>query len=153
NGDGVPDLVGRAGPSLFVWPGKGRFAYDAGRAYPLVASSGLPITSLAAYTLTFVDANGDGLTDVLLNQSTTLMLFVNDGSRLVQVKVPAFAQVNWLAGRPVVLDLAGSGRTSIAFVAASKGYAIDLSAPPVGLLTSADDGRGTVLGFTYAPAP
>jgi RHS repeat-associated protein len=153
NGDGIADLVGRVSSNLFVWPGKGSFTYDAGKAYALVASSGLPITNLAAYTVTFVDANGDGLTDVLLQQSTSLMLFLNDGTRLVQVKVPAFTQVNWLSGRPVASDLAGTGHSSIAFIAAQKGYQIDLSAPPVGLLSSANDGRGTVLGFTYAPAP
>jgi len=42
-------------------------------------------------------------------------------------------------------DVAGNGNTEVAYVRNNLAYALDLDAPGVGLLASADDGRGTVV--------
>jgi RHS repeat-associated protein len=154
NGDGVPDLILRGDTALYVWYGKGGLAFDAPSAVFQLYSSGVVVSNLSAYELTFVDANKDGLTDVLVaSSSRSTALYLNTGTRLQRVDVPGLAFIDGLASRPVVADLAGTGDMEVAVVRSGHAYSLALDGPGVGLLASADDGAGTTLRFGYARSP
>ena len=154
NGDGTPDLLARYSGGLVAWLGKGHLLFNAvGTVMPIVTSNGAALAGLTAYQFVFFDANNDGITDLLLTNGSTLLLFANSGTSFKEVSVPAFVSSAWSSVKPVVLDASGNGNTEITYVEGSAAYAIDLDAPGVGLLSSADDGRGTVVTFGYQRAP
>jgi RHS repeat-associated protein len=154
NGDGIADLVARYSTGIVVWFGKGNFDYQSpGQSFPL-RSNGTIVTALSSLAFTFVDANKDGLTDILATKtsSNTTYLFVNKGTYLDELTVPALRSVDPYMSKPVIADLSGSGNTEIAYSKTSQGYAVALDGPETALMKSADDGKGTVLTFAYARA-
>ncbi len=154
NGDGIPDLVVRSGPTLVVYLGAGNFQFQQqGQVVALQDGSGGAVDP-TPYQLTFVDANNDGLADLLLSGSDgSVFLFINTGSALVYTPVPALASVAFDAGLPMFLDLAGSGEAEAFFTSGGGALSLSLTSPGLGLLRAADDGAGTVLRFGYARAP
>jgi RHS repeat-associated protein len=155
NGDGLVDLVARDEGSIVVWYGKGNFQFvSAGQIFQLYNSSKLPITNLSDYRIGFLDVNKDGLTDVLLSDRSGSLLFINNGFDLNLTPLPGLTDA-WTVDMsiPVLTDLAGSGNSEILVTAGDKALSLALDGPEVGLMASADDGRGTVLQFGYARAP
>jgi RHS repeat-associated protein len=159
NGDGVADIIARGGSgSLTVWMGKGDFSFEAAKSFQFLGSTGVPLSSLTDYQVTFLDANKDGLSDVLLTRATGSgsYLYTNTGTGFTQRQVPALAAMTGTIGRPVVVDFAGTGDTEVAYVISNQAHSLALDAPQSALMRSADDGKGTVLGFEYgrgAPEP
>lgn len=153
NGDGLPDIVGRVLSSFVVWFNKGNFEFEAqGKSLNFMTATGMSFPSPGSYASLFLDANNDGLTDVLLYKTQSAVLFVNTGSQFRQVRVPALTNAfGWY--RPVPVDLAGSGEIELAFARGTEGHSLALTAPGVGLLMRADDGRGNALDFEYERVP
>ncbi len=155
NGDGIVDLVARSASEIWVWFGKGNFEFETqGRRFLLRASNGALLVP-SSYSLTFVDANRDGLADVVLSRATgnSTYLYMNTGTAFEEASVPALAAVDSYTSKPVVADVRGTGDVEVTFQKSGQGYAVALDAPGVGLLATADDGKGTVLSFEYARAP
>ncbi|TSC23068.1 polymorphic toxin-type HINT domain-containing protein [Corallococcus sp. Z5C101001] len=153
NGDSVPDLVVRSYNDLFVYAGKGQFLFEP---EPHIYEARFPDdspVSLAGFELSFTDINNDGLQDVIAGSPYGALLLVNDGTRLVQVPVPALELLAWNSSFPVVQDLEGTGNTELFFVENGLANSVALDTPGTGLLKSADDGKGTRLAFTYARSP
>lgn len=155
NGDGIPDLIGRYSGGIVVWYGKGNGEFvSQGRGFTVRIVGGSPISSFSSYALTFVDANKDGLTDILLAGASgnATSLFMNRGTSFEEVRVPGLQAVDMYMSKPVVLDTSGSGNTEVAFSKSSQGFTVALDGPETGLMAWADDGRGTVLSFEYGRA-
>ncbi|WP_375772823.1 FG-GAP-like repeat-containing protein [Archangium gephyra] len=156
NGDGLPDLISRTSTSLVVWWGLGDFTFtETGQSLQLRSASGTLVTTLSDYQLNFLDANKDGLTDLLLTRTSgsTASLFINHGTSFKGVNVPGLTGVNSYSSRPVVGDLAGSGDTELVYTRSGKTEHLTLDTPGTALMRSADDGKGTVLRFEYARGP
>jgi RHS repeat-associated protein len=154
NGDGVVDLIGRTDTLLFVWNGLGNFTFNQqAKTYQLFSSTGVLITGLSNYEFTFVDANKDGLTDLILSRSGVLTLYVNTGTRLVQTALPGLSFADPSSTRAVVGDFAGSGDAEIGVVKNGHAYSLALATADTALMASADDGRGNVLGMSYGRSP
>lgn len=98
---------------------------------------------MAGYELTLLDANKDGLTDLLLATTASASLFVNTGASFQQIDVPGLAFVNSTTTRVVPADLAGSGDTELALAKGGVAYSLALVVADTGLLKTADDGRAT----------
>jgi hypothetical protein len=153
NGDGVPDLVSVDGAQLVVWYGRGNFEFaPQGELLPVEDAYGW-MADLSSYDLDFVDANKDGLSDVLASLGFTAILYVNDGSRLVERPVPAFADLDWSSSAPVIADFAASGNAELTITQGLEAKGMQLVSAGTGLLRSADDGKGTRLSFTYTRGP
>ena len=154
NGDGIADLVARDGTSFLVWFGKGGFEFEPqGQTLDVRTLGGFALPSLDGYGFYFVDANRDGLADLLLTQGGQVSLFVNTGAFFQQTTVPALDGLGADASLPFVGDLAGSGNTEIAIVRGGHAESVMLDTAGTGLLATADDGRGTVLHYSYARGP
>jgi hypothetical protein len=149
NGDTMPDLVARTDSELVVWFGKGQFEFEpTGQSFEFFTGSG-QLAGLASFEQFFVDANKDGLADVLLGKSGELSLFINTGSAFRLVDVPG---LNGIRNRPIPFDAAGTGNTELTFMVGDEAYSLALDDASSGLLVAADDGKGTVLRFAYARA-
>lgn len=153
NGDSVPDLVVRDGSSMVSWYGTGNFQFNSiGESFMVLDRLGLPV-SMQGFNTHFVDANKDGLTDLLLTQSNVFRLFVNDGYVLHEKAIPALQSLDFSVSEPVIADLAASGNAEIAITRGSAPESLQLVSSNTGLMASADDGRGTVLSFSYERGP
>jgi RHS repeat-associated protein len=155
NGDGLPDLVARTASSVVVWYGKGNGDFDGqGKVMPVKNTRGETLNTLTGYALTLVDANRDGLVDLLLTATSgnQASLFANTGSTFQLVAVPGLAAVDTSTSMPVVGDFSGSGNAEVSYTRQGQGWALTLEGPETGLLASADDGKGTVLWFEYGRA-
>ncbi|MCY1047263.1 N-acetylmuramoyl-L-alanine amidase [Corallococcus sp. bb12-1] len=154
NGDGLSDLVSRQDDGLVVWYGKGQYQFDGtGQGMPVRLSYGGVLSGLLDYQLAFVDLNKDGLSDLVVWQQGFASLFVNTGQEFAEVRAPLDAFFDGLPGPVVVGDLTGTGGTHLTTVRLGQVYSTTLDAPGTGLMRSADDGKGTVLGFQYAWSP
>ena len=154
NGDGLPDLVARDSASLTVWFGTGNYQFlPEGKSFGLETAGGIAVTNLDAYQFNFLDANRDGLTDLVLTRGNSFTLFVNNGSYFVEVALPAFNGLDVLTSEPVVADLLGSGNAQLVVTLNGHASALELDEPGTSLMSTADDGRGTVLRFSYGRAP
>jgi RHS repeat-associated protein len=155
NGDSLPDIVARLSNGLHVWPGTGAFGFDSAssKLFPVLTKTGANLAQLATYSAMFVDVNRDGMSDVLLSKPGIALLFVNDGAAFREVPVPALAFFNGTTSALAQGDFAGSGNTSLTVTQGLDAYSTSLDGPETGLLASADDGKGTVLGFTYTRLP
>ena len=151
NGDSVPDLVARANGALYIWLGKtnGRFETNA-QAPLLLTSFGGILSGLSQYGVNFVDANGDGLDDLLLTTASSATLMVNRGAYFQEIVVPAFAQLSGSRLNPVVASLS-EGDTQIVYVQGLQ--ALTLKLPDTGLMVAAEDGKGGKLAFSYDWSP
>ncbi len=170
NGDGQPDLLVPGQGGLTLWPGEGNYSFaPKGLFVEFRTQNGSPLGNVADFSFTFLDANNDGLTDVVLSRNASLGLYLNRGifdrttgpdGVFQQVDVPAFNDVPAGFAYPLSLDLAGSGEEEVTFVVPeagkSRAKAVRLTRPSTGLLTSADDGKGNRASFTYGrvgPSP
>ncbi len=157
NGDGVADLVARHGGALTVWHGRGGLQFGPeGTTLGFALADGTTLGSLAGYELTFVDANHDGLTDVLLSRPGAFHLMVNEGPRFRQAPAPALAAAPAGAAYPLALGLSGAGEDEVVVVASKRARSLALTRPSSGLLVGASDGKGTRVSFEYgraAPSP
>ncbi|MCP3140900.1 RHS repeat domain-containing protein [Pyxidicoccus xibeiensis] len=155
NGDSIPDIVARLTNGLHVWPGTGGFSFDStsGSLFQVLTKNGTSLAQLGTYSVMFVDVNRDGLSDVLLSKTGLALLFVNDGTAFREVSVPALSFFNGTTSALTQGDFAGSGNTSLTVTQGLDAYSTSLDGPETGLLQSADDGKGTVLGFTYTRLP
>ena len=155
NGDGIADLVARYSSGLVVWYGKGNLDFvSTGRSFTLRTASGITLSSVTGYSFTFVDANKDGLTDLVVTNASTnqAYLYVNRGTYFQETNVVGLRSVDAYTSKPVIGDFSGSGNTEISYTRAGQGYAVALDGPDTSLLSSADDGRGTVISFEYGRA-
>jgi RHS repeat-associated protein len=155
NGDSIPDIVARLTNGLHVWPGTGKFTFDSpsSKLFPVLTKNGSSLAQLSTYSAMFVDVNRDGLSDMLLSKPGLALLFVNDGTVFREVTVPALTFFNGTTSALTQGDFAGSGNTSLTVTQDLDAYSVSLDGPETGLLKSADDGKGTVLNFTYTRLP
>lgn len=153
NGDGRADLMVRHSNGVVVWFGIGGGAFDpAGQSFPFITTSGTSLAGLSTYQFSHGDFNGDGLSDLLLTRSQTVLMFINTGTSFMQTEVPGLTGIPWTVTFPVIADLAGTGNESAIFVNGDQVLALQLTSPSTGLLRSADDGKGTVVRFGYGRA-
>ncbi len=153
NGDSVADLVVRFESLIAVYPGRGGFLFEQEPwLFPAQAQDGTPV-DISRFELSFVDANHDGLTDVILAGLEGAFLLVNTGTRLVDQLVPGLLQAGPAVSLPIVQDFAGSGNTEVFFLKEGQAHSVALDTPGTGLLRAADDGKGTRLRFEYARSP
>lgn len=157
NGDGAIDIVLRVSDGLLVHHGLGQNRWDPiPMGMVLYTQTGATFGQLDLFEHTFLDANKDGLTDVLLNAGTSAVLFTNRGAHFAEVPVSGFGSIASEFGIPVAADLTGRGNVEVVFPTASTTYYVELANASTGLLASADDGAGTVARFAYkrsAPTP
>jgi RHS repeat-associated protein len=157
NGDTVADLVGLFPAYLRVWYGTGNATFaPAGQTLRVLGPGGHAVTSLADHEVGLLDANQDGLVDLLLTRRGRARLFTGRGDHFAAVPVPAFDELGEVLSLPLLADLSGSGESEVAFVHQRRAHAIRLTAPSQGLLVAVDDGRGNQLHLDYrraAPAP
>jgi RHS repeat-associated protein len=152
NGDGMPDLIFRTGSFIAVYFGKGNYEFEnEPQFFPVKDSSGQQV-NLDNFQFTWLDANGDGLTDLLLSQPTAAFLYINTGSSLRATSVPSLSAVQHV-NFPLFNDFVGSGNAEVFVVNDGKSYSVNLNEPGTSLLKTADDGRGTVLRFSYVRGP
>ncbi|MCC6812328.1 MAG: VCBS repeat-containing protein, partial [Deltaproteobacteria bacterium] len=167
NGDGLADLLWRSS-------GTGRLhAHLRLGGEPLSADGSLPFTDTAVLVdgdewpgnarFTFLDANRDGLTDILAVTPLGPRLYLNNGTTaqgqsFVEMFVPAFDSI-WLTqnvGDVLVGDLVGDGEEHALFFTQNDGAAtvhdIPLTTPSTGLMTAVDDGQGNHYRFRYKRA-
>jgi RHS repeat-associated protein len=150
NGDGLVDLVAQYATGIAIWYGTGQLRFDpVGHLPPFFLANGAGFAAFAGRSLSFVDANQDGATDVVVSTPTSTLLFMNRGSELRQVALPTIPAGS---AYPLALELSGSGEHELAIVAGAHASALRLTRPSTGLLVVADDRRGTAVTFAYARA-
>jgi RHS repeat-associated protein len=155
NGDTLVDIVARYGSDARIFYGKGDFTFgiddEMEGPLDLRAPDGSPFLGrLQYYGFAFVDANNDGLSDLILDNDSSLYLFMNHGRQFVRQPLPAVDNAGWSFGNPVIADLGGTGNDQVVISQDSKLYALNLNRPETGLMTWADDGKGTHIEFGYA---
>ena len=157
NGDGIADLVAATVDGIWVWYGKGRMVFEAQAHQQAFRNNGLPHLPTHEDEIYFVDANHDGLTDVLLLEDRTYPeLFINSGTTFDFVDVPALASIPAHANQYVLADLSGSGNTELSFTVWDEAKRVALDSPDTALLKHVDDGRGNTWTLSYgraAPQP
>jgi RHS repeat-associated protein len=152
--DGLADLVAVVRSGIYVWPGLGNGQFEAeAQRYSLFNPNGVDLGSIEESEIAFVDANRDGLTDLLLSQGSQLRLLTHHGDRFQQIAVPAFASLRSEFSYPITVDLEGEGEEQAVVSAGLKAYAISFTSATAGLLVEAEDGKGGKLRFDYQRAP
>ncbi len=152
NGDQIADIVARAGGRLFVWHGTGRFQFESQAVLLQFRSvNNTIIQNLAAFSVTFLHANKDGLTDVLLTRPDRGegYIYFSDGNVLRGVAIPALVSLRNGMSPPIFADLSGSGEEQLVFTEGQLAYALSLTAPQTDLLVVADDGKGGRFELSY----
>jgi RHS repeat-associated protein len=153
NGDARADLLVKHANGVLVWLGTGGGAFDPqGKSFAFTTAAGSPLIGLGGYQFSFGDFNGDGLSDVLLSQGQTLLMFTNTGTEFIETPIPGLIGIPWTVTFPVIADLAGTGNEAAMFVNGDQALSIQLTSPSTGLLRTADDGMGTVVHFGYGRA-
>ena len=154
NGDGIADLLLRSDDRVSIWYGRGRLGFDpTEHQLAFLNRSGSELFNLDEWEISWLDANRDGLTDALLVMGHEQLLFIDMGDHFQEVGAPALESVADLElGAPLVGDLRGRGDVDLTFVGMDAAYAIALADPSTGLMTSADDGKGTRVSFDYERA-
>jgi hypothetical protein len=151
DGDGNVDITIRLSSAFYVFYGLGQHRWTTTpRSFQVLTEFGDPLPQLDRYKVTFVDANKDGLTDLMLTRSITTWLFTNRGTAFQDVAVSGLSNVSAEFGVPVVADLTGRGNTEVAFPSLGTLYFVELANASTGLMASASDGMGTVARFVYA---
>ncbi len=82
---------------------------------------GRPLINVQFYRSQLIEANKDGLTDILLTRDGYAYLFLNNGNGFAEKVVPGFRKIDKSANGPSVLDLAGSDDTEATFVRLTTG--------------------------------
>lgn len=151
NGDSIPDLVMRNSTGLVVWLGTGNFEVEAsGRQFRFVDPAIGPMSGIDTYGVFFVDANKDGLTDVIATRSGYVALFINDGAKFVRRDVQGLGALASYLINPVIADLSGEGNIDVVATKATLPYRLALDRASTGLLVHADDGKGAAIDIGYA---
>ncbi|MCP3139896.1 RHS repeat-associated core domain-containing protein [Pyxidicoccus xibeiensis] len=153
NGDGVADLLAAHGSGVVVWSGMGGRRFEPSGSQPSFRlANGTAFQAFDNASFSFLDANRDGLADIVLTRNGTTLFFINRGDEFRQVAVPGLTQLTAGALLPLSLTLSGSGEEELLTVSGGHARALRLTRPSVGLMLSADDGAGTVARFDYARA-
>lgn len=160
NGDGLVDLVARTESNLTVWYGHGDFVFGEatpsgqrqGRTLRLRTRAGAAV-SLGARHVTWLDANKDGLADVLVTGGNVSTLFVGTGIGFQEVYIAGLQLTPGRMSVPVTVDLSGSGNAEVVRTLNGKAYTLALHRASTGLLSEADDGKGSAIRFRYHRAP
>ena len=155
NGDGIPDIIVRAGSQLYIWHGVGNFSFaEDAVSVPVVWDDGQPVSALSSYEITFVDANGDGMVDIVLTKGSNAYLFANDGRKFTRHFVPQLAAVDSSFGNILAEDISGSGESEFFVVRDGRAFSMQLTTPATGLLRSIEDGTGNqwLIYYTRMPA-
>jgi RHS repeat-associated protein len=151
DGDGNVDVTVRTADGLWVLFGLGGGRWTTAPVlFPLLTLADGMLGRVNTYQMSFVDANKDGLADIVLSKGTGVWLYTNRGDSFGEVPVDAFRKVESEFGLPIVADLTGAGNTQVVFPTLGTAYVVELALPSTGLLASADDGAGTVLKFHYS---
>jgi RHS repeat-associated protein len=150
NGDGNLDVTVRSTTGLSVMFGLGGRRFTTTPAlHHFFTLTGAQLGSFTTNQVTFVDANKDGLIDVLLSKGINVWLYTNRGDVFREVDVAGFRSVQSGFGLPIAADLTGRGGTEVVFPTLGTSYVVELATPASGLLASAEDGVGTVARFRY----
>jgi RHS repeat-associated protein len=156
NGDGLPDIVGRYSSWIAVYFNKGNLSFEhRPQMFEVRDFSGGAIDP-QGYQFTWLDADGDGLTDLVLSDQSQAMLLRNSGEALVPVLIGGELSIFNGFAQPLFVDLSGSGNAEVFFLLYDQGYSLALNSPGTGLLKAVDDGKGTRLTLTWervAPTP
>ena len=163
NGDGWVDLVGRYSGGFTIWWGRGDLTFETqGEDWLLFDRFGSQLFSLAQYGTWFVDANNDGLTDVVLSRSDGIWLYFNRNGTFEEHFVPGLSGLSFVQSNPVFADLDGSGNAQVVFAFLNQAnykteaHRLALNSASTGLLKTADDGKGARITIEYEradPAP
>lgn len=171
NGDGLLDMVQLDSGGFAVWHGIGDFRFESrGQKMRLAMHPAWnnignePFLGEAEkWAPMFIDANRDGRADVLLTREDNAHLFLNNGRHFQQVDLSFLRQFGFASAYATAIDIIGTGETQIVWVQdyynktsrlfEPRAYHLTLTRPSMGLMTSADDGRGTRLSFSYERAP
>lgn len=153
-GDAIADLVVQQGLGLRVWAGAGHGRFEHESVYLPFRDGDRPLSVLVD-GISFLDANKDGLADVLLTTGQTVLLLVDDGRSLSRARVDALLQRD--VALPVVADFAATGEEQVTLLRRSSGriraFGLAVTTPGTSLLVDADDGQGTRLHFEYGRGP
>ncbi|MEO7731145.1 MAG: FG-GAP-like repeat-containing protein, partial [Kofleriaceae bacterium] len=151
DGDGNIDVTVRTSDGLWVLFGLGGNQWTTTPVlFRLITQDGEALGRADTYQVSFVDANKDGLTDVVLSKGINVWLYTNRGDSFHEVPVDGFRNVQSEFGLPIIADLSGRGNTEVVFPTLGTSYVVELAVPSTGLLASADDGMGTIARFHYA---
>ena len=154
NGDGIADIVVLRPTGLLVWHGRGHFEFtEQGAFYNFKTRQG-PYALRPSDEVYFVDANHDGLADLLvLLEGRRPILFMNNGATLQQVATPSLDRL-WAQGLGAVAfgQFAESGDTELAISLKGRAHTLALDTPQTSLLTAVDDGKGTAWRLRYGRA-
>jgi RHS repeat-associated protein len=154
NGDGLPDLIVRTISDLVVWYGIGNYQFTPeGQAFEVRSREGNPIAGFDTYDVSFIDANHDGLSDLLLTRGPLFFVHINDGLDFTDSGLISFDTGGRRAGIVSVADLSGGGNAELTMAKDGHGWSLDLDEAGTGLLASADDGKGNVLHFAWTRSP
>lgn len=163
NGDGLVDLVAKHNSGLFVWWGLGNFRFlNPAQKFPVYTqwAEAWPPVYLKHYEVSFVDANNDGLMDLLLTRHGSAWLHINNGKAFEHTPMEGGQESHrqFILGQPVVQDFSGRGNVAVTFrrLEDEEAVALELTTAATGLMTAAEDGKGTRVEFRYdraAPKP
>jgi RHS repeat-associated protein len=154
NGDGVADLIGRAPNGFVVWLGQGQGRFlPTGRVFPLVGADGRRLSDISGFSVTWLDANRDGLLDLTLTFGRNVKLYTNSGTSFVERDVRALRNLGTQLGLPVAVDLSTRGESEVVMVFDGHAQALAFTQPSNGLLVRADDGKGTEVRLAWDRAP
>lgn len=153
NGDGLIDILVRTHNTLRVWHGLGnmQFSYT-----PKTMTFPSFVGDLYNKNMLYIDANKDGLTDVVLSPRTGVprpTLLVNQVSRFDEAFVPGLATASFGNTFPMLQDISGSGNFEVTFYSSLGASKYALNEAATGLMKSANDMKGTTLHFEYERAP
>ena len=150
NGDGVPDLISAVADGFWVWHGTGAGAFASqGRFFPL-RRNGIHHRFSGDDQVFFLDANHDGMIDVLfLRRGRHPLLYINNGEAFEYVYIRGLDEVAANASHLVVADLTGAGRSALTFYHRGKIASFSFDTLETSLLAAVDDGHGNRLQFTY----
>lgn len=154
NGDGIADLVSLMSSGLFVWYGKGNFTFEEQAAFIQLKGPSGAFSMRASDELYFVDANHDGMTDLLvLFDGRRPLLFINRGDAFALHAAPVLNEMSSAAlGGIAFGDFSGSGDVEVAASLKGRAHALSLDTPQTSLLTAVDDGKGTRWRLGYERA-
>lgn len=156
SGDGVVDIVARTvSGELVSWRGTGRLAFEQEHHLLSLFSASGGVVPTTGRRVGFVDANVDGLADVILSGGGSGSLFLNTLGEFHEQLISVLSRGGPETADPMTGDFAGSGHAQLSFLipqpsGVRQAFNLALSRSSTGLLTSIDDGMGSTVSFDYA---